>query len=183
MSFFHTFHEKPLLTCPYLVKKNVKSAKTRLYFGPKKSKECLSFRHFTKKSLFSYPNIAIDNVHSLNTRCFHANIFQKYVHYLKNMVLSCHFFQFFMKILMFSCPDLFQKRVFCQNYNILGAKNVNRILFFSDFLRKNHCFHAHIFSTKRPFSRKTLLQCPCCDKKTFILLKTQCSHVMFSNFS
>ena len=95
VNFFHILNEKLLLSCPYLVQKNVNSAKTRLYFGPKKSKGCLFFRFFTKNKLFSCPYIAKNNVHSLKTRCFHAHIFQKYVHYLKNTVLSCHFFQFF----------------------------------------------------------------------------------------
>ena len=47
--FFHILHEKLLLSCPYLVQKNVNSAKTRLYFGPKKSKGCLFFSIFHEK--------------------------------------------------------------------------------------------------------------------------------------
>ena len=64
-----------------------------------------------------------------------------------------------------------KKREFCQNYTILWGKNVNRILFFSDFSRKNHSFHpifcqqnvhslknhcsnAHVLTKKRSFSWK-----------------------------
>ena len=76
-----------------------------------------------------------------------------------------------------------KKREFCQNYTILWAKNVNRILFFFRFFKKKSQFSSHILSTERPFSKRTLLQCPCFDKKTFILLKTPCSHVICFNFS
>ena len=64
-----------------------------------------------------------------------------------------------------------KKRQFCQNYTILWAKKINRMLFFPIFHEKTillmpifcqknvhslktQCSHAHILSKKRPFSQK-----------------------------
>ena len=128
--------------------------------------------------------------------------YQKNVHSLKNTMLSCPhfvkktstlsitqcshviFFTSFMKNPPVSCPYLVKKRQFCQNYTILWAKKVNRMPFFSDFSRKNHCSHAHILSKKRPFSKKHTSPMPIFCQKTSILTKSLCSHVIiFSNFS
>ena len=43
MSFFQIFHEKAPAVMPILGQKNVNSIKTTLYYGPKKSKGCLSW--------------------------------------------------------------------------------------------------------------------------------------------
>jgi len=54
ITFFKIFHEKPLLSCPYLVK-NVNFVKTTQYYGPKKLLGCPFFPIFTKKSMLSCP--------------------------------------------------------------------------------------------------------------------------------
>ena len=70
-----------------------------------------------------------------------------------------------MKNPLLSSPYLVKKRQFCQNYTLLWAYKSIRCQFFR-FFTKNNCFHAHILSTKRPFSKKhTLLSCPYFVKK------------------
>ena len=51
--------------------------------------------------------------------------------------------------------------------------------FFSDFSPKNHCSRAHILSKKVHSLKIKLLSCPYFVRKTSILSKTQCSHVIF----
>ena len=110
------------------------------------------------------------------------------VYALKNTVLTCNFFfKFVMKNPLLSCTYLVKKRRFCQNYTILWAKRVNRIPFFSDFSWKN--LHEKItallsiFCQKNLFSLKnTLFSCPYFMKKTSILSKTRCSHVIIFKF-
>ena len=99
----------PLVPCSYLVQKNVNSAKTRLYFGPKKSKGCLFFRFFTKNKLFSCPYIAKNNVHSLKHDAFTLIFFKNTSTTSKTLCSHAIFFNFFMKIPHLSCPYLFQK--------------------------------------------------------------------------
>ena len=93
---------------------------------------------------------------------------QKYVHSLKNNVLSCIFFQIFMKNLL-HVHIWSKKHQFCQTYTIL-AKKVNRKPFFfliftkkiislRPYDKKVHCLKnkllwTHICSKKRPFSQK-----------------------------
>ena len=54
--------------------------------------------------------------------------------------------------------------------------------FFSDFSPKNHCSRAHILSKKVHSLKIKLLSCPYFVRKTSILSKTQCSHVIFFKF-
>ena len=51
--------------------------------------------------------------------------------------------------------------------------------FCSAFSRKNHCSHENILSKIRIFSKKHTALMPILVKKTSILSKTQCSHVLF----
>ena len=84
-----------------------------------------------------------------------------------------------MKNPLLSSPYLVKKRRFCQNYTIFLVNKVIRMPFFSDFSRKNNCSNAHILSKNRPFSKNHLFLCPYYVKKTSILTKTNCSHIIF----
>ena len=75
-----------------------------------------------------------------------------------------------------------KKRQNCQNYKILWAKKVNRMPFFPIFHEKM-TFLMPIFYQKNVYSLKhTMLSSPHFVKKTSILSKTQCSHVIFFKF-
>ena len=53
--FFQFFYEKLTAVMPIVGQKNVNTDKTTLFYGPKKSIRCSSFRLFTKKSLLLCP--------------------------------------------------------------------------------------------------------------------------------
>ena len=146
--FFQIFMKNPLLSCPYLVKKKVTSVKTALQYKPKKSKGCPFFSpdFSRKKSLLSCP------------------YFVKKTSILsKTLVLSYHFFNFFIKN-----PSLIP---------IFGQKNVNFINTThygpkKSISQKNQCSHARLWSTNFHSLKKTLLPFPYFVKKTSILSKT-----------
>ena len=56
------------------------------------------------------------------------------------------------------------------------------MLFLSDFSRKNHCSHAYILPKNLHSPKNTMFSYPYLIKKSSILWKTQCSHVIFSIF-
>ena len=75
---------------------------------------------------------------------------QKYVHLFKIMVLSCHWFNYFIKNPKMSWPYWVQKNVNSLNTTLYyGPKKSIRWPFFSDYSRKNHYSHAHGLSKKR----------------------------------
>ena len=81
---------------------------------------------------------------------------QKNVHSHENTLLSYHFFQKCHEKPSIVMPLFGQKkRQFCQNYTILWAKKVQRMLFSCYFSRKNYCSNAHV-SKRRPFSKKRI---------------------------
>ena len=86
-------------------------------------------------------------------------ICQKNVHSLKNLVLSCHFFQLFHENPLLSFPYLVKNGNSVKTTQYYGSKKSIGYFLFSDFLRKNHSSNAHI-----------------CQKKMSILLKTHSSH-------
>ena len=81
--------------------------------------------------------------------------------------------------------DFFSKRV-CNIkhfFDLFGwAKKVNRMPFFFDFSRKNHCSHAHILPKKRPFSKKHDALMPIFSQKTSILSQKHGSLMSFFFF-
>ena len=153
---FEFFMKNPLLSCSYLVKKRVTSVKTTLQHGSKKSKGCPFFSDFLLKNLCP------------------THILSHYVHSLKNSVLSRHFFQFFHEKPCILMP-------------IFGQKNVNPVkttLYYGlekSLSRKKSMLscHAHILSKNLNSLKNTMLPFPYFVKKTSILSKTQCSHVIF----
>ena len=74
---FQSFLKKALLYYPYLVKKNVNSVKTKLYYAPKKSIRCPFFQCLTKKSLLSCPYLVKKTKNFWKTRCSHAHVLSK----------------------------------------------------------------------------------------------------------
>ena len=80
---------------------------------------------------------------------------------------------------LLSSPYLVKKRQFCQNYTIFWVQKVNRMPFFPDFSRKNNCSYTHILSKNVHSLKNTLFSCPYFVKKTSILTKTHCSHIIF----
>ena len=132
---------------------NVNSFNTTLYHGPKQTIRSPSFPIFHEKNNCSHAQIlskkpSFSKKHNALIPIFYPKI----VHSLKNTVLSCHFFNFFMKNHLLSCPYLVKKRQFWQNYIIGWAKKVNRMPFFFLF-----------------FTKKSQLSCPHFVKKTSIL--------------
>ena len=71
------------------------------------------------------------------------------------------------------------KNVKSVKITLFWAQKDNRMPFFSDFSRNTLISTAHIFSKNRPFSKNHLLLCPYYVKKTSILTKTNCSHIIF----
>ena len=126
--------------------KNVNSAKTTLYFGPKKIRMPL-FSYLSRKNKCSHAHI-LSKKHPFSKK--HTAVMpracQINVHSLKNTVLSCNFFQFFYENSPALIPFSHKKRKFCQKYTILWVKKLDRMPFFSDFLQKKHCSYTHILS-------------------------------------
>ena len=75
-------------------------------------------------------------------------------------------------------PIIGQMRPFCRNYTVLWAIKVNKIPFFPISHEKNNAL-MHLFCKKREFSKNTKVSCPYFVKKTSILSKTLCSHVIY----
>ena len=112
--FFHNFREKPLLSSPYLVKKTSILPKLDYITG-----QTVKGMPFFLDSLFSYPYIAKNFKNTSTTSktiCFHV-IFSIFL--WKSPCCHAHIYP--------------QIREFCQNYTILWAENVNRILFIPIF--------------------------------------------------
>ena len=76
------------------------------------------------------------------------------------------FFKFCMKHPLLSCPYFVKKRQFCQNYPILWAKKVNKMVFFPIFHEKSMLSFLYFI------------------KNSSILSKTQCSqaHILSKHF-
>ena len=141
---------------------------------------------FSRKNHCSHALILPKNVHSLKKHNAFTHIFFKnrYVHYLKNTVLSCHIFQIFYENPPAVIPIFVQKNVnYVKTTLYCGLKKAIGCPFFPIFHEKIYALMP-IFCQQNVHSlKKTLLQCRYFVKKTFILLKKRCSHVIFSNFS
>ena len=110
---------------------------------------------------------------------------QKYVHFLKIMVLSCHCFNYFIKNPKMSWLYWVQKNVKSLNTTqYYGPKKSIRCPFFSDYSRKNHYSHAHGLSKKRPlFKKHTVLMLIIWQKNVNYLKDKMLScHVFCFNF-
>ena len=127
---------------PIFCQKNVNSVKIT-HYDQKSEEDVLFFGYFTKKALMYIYFQKRTSILSKDTALM--PIFcRKNVHFFKNTVLLCQFFQNFHRKPLAVMPIFDQKHQFYQNYTILWAKKVNRMPFFSDFSRKNHRSHAHI---------------------------------------
>ena len=94
--FFQLFHEKPPAVMPIYSKKNVNSAKTTLYYGPKKSKRFVCLFTILTKYYCSQDHILSKNVLSLKDKLIsYSQILSKNVNFLKNTVILCLFIQIF----------------------------------------------------------------------------------------
>ena len=134
--FFQNFHQKPLLSCPYLIK-NVNSIKTTLYYEPKKSIGCPFFPISHGKIIALMPIFCKKRPFSKKHAALKSRFCQKNGHSLKNTVLLCHFFKNFMKNLLLSRPYLVKKRQFSQKYIIIWPnKSIGSL--FSDFSLKSN---------------------------------------------
>ena len=91
------------------------------------------------------------------------------------------FFKIFHKNHLLSCPKQVRKRQFCQNYTILWAIKVHRMLFFSYFSRTNCCTHAHVLSKYVDSQKKkhTIVKPIFCEKNVPFSQK-HCALVTFS---
>ena len=108
---------------------------------------------------------------------------QKNISSPKSTVLLCYSFQLFREKTLYCQAQIWSKeRGFCQNYTIVWATKINRMLFFSIFHEKNHSSHAQFLLQKRPFSKNTTLSCPYFVEKISIPSKSQCSHVILFQF-
>ena len=155
----------------------------RCILDPKSKQNALLFLFFTK-------NIT------------HIPIFyQKKSILKKNTLLSCPYFvqknsilsktyssdvivfNFFLKNPFCHVHIWLKNSQFCQNYTMLWDKKVNRMPFFFDISRKNHCSHAHILSKKRPFSKKHYALMPIfCGKNVHSHENTWLSYIFFLVF-
>ena len=106
--FFKIFIKNPLLSCPYLIK-NVNSIKTTLYYEPKKSIWCPFFPISHGKIIPFMPIFCKKRPFSKKHAALKSRFCQKNGHSLKNTVLLCHFFKFFMTNPLLSRPYLVKK--------------------------------------------------------------------------
>ena len=114
--FFRSQMKKSHLSCPYFIKKTCPSSKNAVFSCP----------YFVKKTSILKKHATVMPI-----------VCQKNVHYLKNTMLSCHLFLFFMKNPCFHAHIWSKKHKFCQNYTILWDKIVNRKPFLLIFHQKS----------------------------------------------
>ena len=132
----------------------------------------------------SFTHILSKNFHSLKNTLFWCPYFVKKTSILtKTHCSHVIFFEYSMENPLLPCPYLVKKSQFCQNYNILWQKIVNRMPFSSDFSRKNYCPNAHVLSKRRTLSKKHIASCPYFVERTSIFSKTLYSHVIFLTFT
>ena len=134
--FFHNFRQKPLVSCPYLVKKNFNSAPTRLYYGPKSQRDAFFFDF------------------SRNIHCSHSLILPKISKIRPLPQKHDALMSFFHENPHAVMPIFIQKNVNSVKTTIYYELKTSIGYSLFRFFKKNHCFHAHILSTKRPFSKK-----------------------------
>ena len=180
MSFFLIFHKHPILSCRYFVKKRQFCQNQNTWWAIK----------VHKMPFFSNS--------SWNNRCSHTHILSqvrlfskehtalKFMFYEKMSVLSktlcsCHFFKFFMKNPLLSSPYMVKKTSNLSKLHYFGPEKTIGCPSFLIFHGKIIALisTAHIFSKNRPFSKNHLFLCPYYVKKTSILTKTNCSHIIF----
>ena len=110
VNFFKIFSKNPLLSWPYLIK-NVNSIKTTLYYEPKKSIWCPFFPISHGKIIAVMPIFCKKRPFFKKHAALKSRFCQKNGHSLKNTVLLCHFFKFFMTNPLLSRPYLVKKNV------------------------------------------------------------------------
>ena len=167
---FFNYHEKMTALMPILCQKNFNSLKKTL----------LSCPYFVKKRLFSQK-------HSDPMSFFYLKkidlmpIFYQKMYILFKTLRSHVFFEVFIKNNnTFQRPNLVKRTLIqSKQYYLMDQKKQKNALF-SDFARKSLCFH--FWLKKRPFSKNTMHSCPYFFKKTSILSKSLCSHVIFQFF-
>ena len=129
---------------------------------------------------------------------------RKNVHFLKNTVLSCHFFNFYMKNPLLSCLYLIKKPSILSKLLILWIKEVNRMLFFflpifygkitslmpifcqeNVHCQKIQCSQVHILSKNVQSLKNTVLWCqflkfftktPCCQAHIWLKKRQFCQN-------
>ena len=94
---------------------------------------------------------------------------------------SCHFFQVFYENPLLSSPYMVKKTSNLSKLHYFGPEKTIGCPSFLIFHGKITALisTAHIFSKNRPFSKNHLFLCPYYVKKTSILTKTNCSHIIF----
>ena len=111
------------------------------------------FRFFTKISLLSCQYLSKIRLFSKKHNALMPILVKKNVHCLKNTVLSCDFFLFFMKT-----PAVVhmigQKTSILSKLHSILVKKSHRMPFFFYFSRKNYCSYVNILSKKCPFSKR-----------------------------
>ena len=156
MYFFQIFMKNLLHV--HIWSKKHQFCQTYTILAKKVNRKPFFFSIFTKKIISLRPYDK--KVHCLKKQTALMLIFgQKSVHFLKNTMLSCHFFQIFMKNPCCHAHIWSEKCKLCQNYLYYMPKQSIGCPFFQLFT-KNHCCHSHILTKKRTFSEKKLLSCP-----------------------
>ena len=111
---FQFFHEKPLLSYPYLVKKH-QFCQNYTILWDKKVNRIPVLLIFHQKITALMPDFCLKNAHSLkNTSALMPIFYRKIVNFLKNTLLPCNFSQ----ILHEKTPAVMP---------IFGPKNVNSV--------------------------------------------------------
>ena len=146
---FQNFHQKPLAVMPIFDQKRqfylnytilwAKKVNMMHFFFPISQGKIIAFMPiFCKKRPFSKKHAALK-----------SRFCQKNGHSVKNTVLPCHFFKFFMTNPLLSTPYLVKKNVNTVKMT-LWYRPKTSIPFFSRFSLKSNNFHAHILSEKHP---------------------------------
>ena len=172
--FSTLFMKNPLLSWIYLVK-NVNSVKTTIYYGPTGQKSAF-FPDLSRKKRYSHSHMLSKKHPFCKNLLLCPDIVKKRPFSQQHRFFSFHFLKFSMTNPCCHAHSWSKKRQFCHNYT---AKKVNRTPFFPIFHEKINA-PMPIFCWKNiHYPKTTLLSCPYFVKKTFILPKIRCSHVIF----
>ena len=142
------------------------------------------FNYFSRQNQCSFAHILSKKVQSLKNTQLSCPYFVKKRPFSQNTILSSHFFQFFMKILMLSYTCLVKKTsILLKLHSIMGQKSQQDALFFR-FLTKKSLLSCPCFVKKRPFSKKqTALISKFCQTNFHSLKNTVFSCHFFQNCS
>ena len=141
------------------------------------------FSKFSRKIIALMPTFCQENVHFIKITLLSCPYFVKKRPFSqKYIALMSFFYTFPWKTSKCQSHLVKNTRQLCQNYPILWAKKGNRLPFLSGYFTKKSLLSCQYFVKIRLFSKINALISIFCQKNVHSH-KTNCCHVIFSNFS